>query len=181
MFTYSLRHDVFWMNLTGGVHTGWPVPVQNNPIAVDYDPIQRHIFWTERHSGVQKIYRYSLADGGIKAVDLSRGMKKVWLQKKKSWFSSAPSSNFYNKKRAMLLVNYSVLGNTRNAYIFLMIWYFRSPSSFFNFFLLRTKTFIFQFQKKKKKKKIACPRHFSLMRTKTFIFRGLTQVQCNSS
>ncbi len=29
---------------------------------------------------------------------------------------------------------------------FLMIWYFRSPSSFFFFFLMRTKTFIFQFQ-----------------------------------
>ncbi len=32
--------------------------------------------------------------------------------RKKSWFSSAPSSNFYPLKRAMLLVKYSFLGNT---------------------------------------------------------------------
>ncbi len=46
-------------------------------------------------------------------------------------FSSAPSSNFYKKRRrATLLVKYSVLGNMSNACIFLMIWYFRMPSSF---------------------------------------------------
>ncbi len=52
---------------------------------------------------------------------------------KKSWFS-APSSNFYNKKRVMLRVKYSVLRNMWNACIFLMIWYFRLTSSFFFFF-----------------------------------------------
>ncbi len=64
-------------------------------------------------------------------------MNNLWSGRKKTlWFSSAPSSNFYNTKRrrAKLLVKYSVLGNTWNAYIFLMKWYFRSPSSFFNFF-----------------------------------------------
>ncbi len=96
-------------------------------------------------------------------------------RKKKFWFSSAPLSNFYKQKRATFLVKYSVLGNTCNAFIFLMISYFCSPSSFFKFVLMRTKTFIFQFQKKKRKKENHASSFFNffLMRTKRFIFHDL--------
>ncbi len=111
----------------------------------------------------------------IKSVNMLPGatVEQHKYTQDKSWFSSAPPSKPPppQNKRAMFLIKYSVLGNKWNACIFLMIWHFRSPSSFF-FFLMRTKTCIFQF-----KKKITLPRHFSnfvLMWTKTFIFHGLT-------
>ncbi len=64
------------MNLTGGNHIGLSLSGHVNPIAVDYDPVQENIFWTERnngHTAPKLIYRYSLAGGIIKTEELSRG------------------------------------------------------------------------------------------------------------
>ncbi len=81
------------------------------------------------------------------------------------------------KKRATLLVKYSVLGNMWNAYIFQKIWYFRSPSSFFNFFSDENQDIYFSISPQPSKKKKGSPSsffNFFLIRSKTFIFHGLT-------
>ncbi len=67
------------MNLTGGNHIRLSLNGHVNPIAVDYDPVQENIFWTERNSAdtaSKLIYRYSLAAANIKSKELSRGKDK---------------------------------------------------------------------------------------------------------
>ncbi len=78
MFTDSQRRDVFLMKLTGGNHIGLSTNLSMKPIAVDYDPIQRNIFWTlvdANHNSEKFIYRYLLEEEGHgEGRKLSRGM-----------------------------------------------------------------------------------------------------------
>ncbi len=76
LFTDSNRQNIYKMYLSGGDHIRINYNSHINPIAVGYDPIEQHVFWTERANaehGHKYIYRHKITTGHTVRYNLPRG------------------------------------------------------------------------------------------------------------
>ncbi len=119
------------------------------------------IVWVSLH--LQKVYIDHLPslDLMVSFHNVKVWQMYMWLlttlrsPKKESWFSSAPSFNFYQKREEKSHAPRQILSLGKHVkcmhFSSDMVFFnfqkrkeYLSPFSFFNFFLMRTKTFIFR-------------------------------------
>ncbi len=113
-------------------------------------------------------------------ITVNKNTVKLYMTKaakKKSWFSSAPSSHFYKKyfKKESRSSSNTQSWETHEMHVFFW-WYgiFARPAHHFSTFFWWEPRHLFFNLKKKENRSPSSFFNFFLMRTKTFIFRGLT-------
>ena len=58
LFTDTLKDRIFRMDLASGNYVVVPLHQSGSPVAIDYDPIDRRIYWTD--AALKKIFSISI-------------------------------------------------------------------------------------------------------------------------
>ena len=76
LFTDTLKGRIYRMNLDSGNYVVVPLQQSGSPVAIDYDPTERRIYWTD--AAFKKIFSVSI-DAHSQKVVRSLGIGKLIL------------------------------------------------------------------------------------------------------